>query len=82
MCWSVTTTTDQYIITSIIIFVIAPMLTILFWSVDINECQVNNGNCSDNCTNTIGSYACRCSPGFELMDDNATCVGKKRYQVL
>lgn len=51
----------------------------LYWSIDIDECQVNNGNCSDNCTNTIGGYECQCNPGFELMNDSSTCVGKERH---
>ena len=28
--------------------------------VDINECAVNNGGCSGNCENTVGSMFCSC----------------------
>lgn len=42
--------------------------------VDINECKTNNGNCSDICTNKIGSFDCSCNDGFKLEADNKTCV--------
>ena len=41
--------------------------------VDINECHINNGGCSDNCTNLSGSYACTCSVGKYLSSDFETC---------
>ena len=47
--------------------------TILF--VDINECATNNGNCSQYCTNTAGSYLCTCVAGYILNSDNRTCIG-------
>ncbi|XP_063056774.1 cartilage oligomeric matrix protein [Engraulis encrasicolus] len=33
---------------------------------DINECEINNGDCvqNANCINTPGSYRCTCKPGF------------------
>uniref|UniRef100_A0A336M2Z5 CSON011141 protein n=1 Tax=Culicoides sonorensis TaxID=179676 RepID=A0A336M2Z5_CULSO len=34
--------------------------------VDINECTENTNNCEHQCINTIGSYTCRCMPGFEF----------------
>ena len=33
---------------------------------DINECLELNGNCSDICTNTAGSFECKCSSGSTL----------------
>ncbi len=42
--------------------------------VDINECKTNNGNCSDICTNKVGSFECSCNEGFKLEADNKTCV--------
>ena len=50
-------------------------ISMFFFNVDINECNINNGNCSQNCTNTIGSYSCSCNVGFSLHLDNTTCVG-------
>ena len=44
-----------------------------FDCVDINECEVNNGNCSQNCNNFKGSYNCSCQDNFELNEDNLTC---------
>ena len=43
---------------------------------DINECNINNGGCSDICENTVGSYQCRCNQGFVLQSDGQTCSGK------
>lgn len=52
----------------------------------MNECATNNGNCSQLCTNAIGSYACTCSTGYVLDNDLRTCNGKfyyfKRFQLL
>ena len=44
--------------------------------VDINECAVNNGNCSQMCINTIGSYRCSCVTGYLLNPDGRTCLGE------
>ena len=47
---------------------------------DINECLlVNNGGCSQTCTNTNGSFVCSCQNGFVLDSDNLTCQGKVEY---
>ena len=43
---------------------------------DIDECALNISGCNQNCTNTIGSYFCSCYPGFEILNDTRTCVGK------
>ena len=41
---------------------------------DVNECQLNNGNCEQGCTNTEGGFFCTCMDGFFLF--NAThCRG-------
>ena len=42
---------------------------------DINECQENTDGCNHHCSNTIGSYACSCRPGFRLAPDMLTCSG-------
>lgn len=44
---------------------------------DINECLIDNGNCSHSCINTIGSYECQCRSGFFLSNDTRTCTPKK-----
>lgn len=33
--------------------------------VDIDECELDNGGCSHNCTNTIGSFFCTCPTDFK-----------------
>ena len=43
---------------------------------DINECQTDNGGCAQTCNNIAGSYNCSCWDGFELTDNNYTCVGE------
>ena len=53
-------------------------LTVLYSSfdVDINECDTNNGGCTQVCTNNVGSYACSCDQtGYVLFDVN----GKSGY---
>ena len=42
---------------------------------DINECLADNGNCSQVCTNTNGSYFCSCYSGYKLDPDGRTCRG-------
>ena len=40
---------------------------------DVDECAYDNGGCSDDCANTIGSYVCLCPPGQEIVNDGKTC---------
>ena len=49
---------------------------ILCFITDVNECDVINGGCNQICTNTNGSYYCRCNAEFNLDDDGRTCSGK------
>ena len=44
-------------------------------STDVDECSVDNGNCSQRCNNTIGSYNCYCENGYSLDIDGMTCNG-------
>jgi len=50
--------------------------------IDINECLVDNGNCSHNCTNTPGSYYCTCKTGYQLESNNHKCLGSNFKQCL
>ena len=45
------------------------------YSLDINECATNNGNCNQICTNTVGSFLCSCTAGYMLNADGRTCGG-------
>ncbi|XP_078585335.1 uncharacterized protein LOC144867284 isoform X7 [Branchiostoma floridae x Branchiostoma japonicum] len=44
-----------------------------FSSLDIDECATGNGGCSQNCNNTVGSFACSCHDGYSLNSDGASC---------
>ena len=44
---------------------------------DIDECSTNVSRCDGNCTDTVGSYYCTCSPGFQLGTDRFSCLGDK-----
>ena len=47
-----------------------------FIVIDVNECLTDNGGCTHQCNNTVGSYYCSCWNGYELSSDNHTCIGK------
>jgi len=40
---------------------------------NINECNINNGGCEQNCRDTDGSYQCSCGTGFRLSTDRHQC---------
>ena len=44
--------------------------------IDTNECLLNNGGCSQLCTNTIGSYHCFCRDGYQLNVNGIDCDGQ------
>lgn len=46
---------------------------------DVDECAVNNANCSHLCLNTPGSAFCFCPIGFYLADDWKTCQGTASF---
>ena len=46
------------------------------FSTDINECELDNGGCDQECVNIDGSYLCKCSDGYLLTDKGTSCVGK------
>ena len=50
-----------------------------FFSSDINECAIRNGNCSQICSNSDGSFACYCTGGYVLDIDGKTCNGKSMF---
>ena len=45
--------------------------------VDIAVCAHNISGCNQNCTNTNGSFFCSCYPGYEILNEYRTCVGKE-----
>ena len=48
---------------------------ILTHDLDINECDKDNGSCSQICTNTERSYECSCRNGYVLDSDGHNCSG-------
>ena len=42
---------------------------------DIDECREDIDNCSQNCSDTLGSYQCICYDGYTLDSDEHTCNG-------
>ena len=42
---------------------------------DIDECQSGTSGCQQLCTNTVGSFFCRCRAGYSLNSDARTCRG-------
>ena len=42
---------------------------------DIDECEILNGGCEHNCTNSNGSFECTCLPGYVLDNDSLSCTG-------
>ena len=55
-------------------FISSPVLCSLCCA-DVNECNVDNGACTQTCNNLPGTYACDCIAGFELERDGKTCTG-------
>ena len=45
-------------------------------SLDVNECQTNNGGCQQVCINNDGNHRCSCNQGYSLASDNFNCTGE------
>ncbi|XP_037956128.1 dorsal-ventral patterning protein tolloid [Teleopsis dalmanni] len=51
-------------------------------SIDLNECNINNGGCQHHCRNTFGSYICSCRNGYTLHEDHHNCTETKcKYEI-
>ena len=51
------------------------MCSYMYYCIDVDECQTDNGGCAQTCNNIDGSYECSCQDGYELDSDNHTCTG-------
>ena len=72
ICWELI---EKLAMVSQVLTLIRDYSTILC-SLDIDECSTNKGNCSQLCTNTVGSYFCSCQSGYLLGANNQSCNGK------
>jgi deleted-in-malignant-brain-tumors protein 1 len=41
---------------------------------DINECEIDNGGCEQQCSNVILSFTCDCNEGYILEENGRTCA--------
>lgn len=53
---------------------LADSLECIIRTIDVNECAIANGNCSQLCNNTVGSFNCDCNEGYFLSGDGSNCV--------
>ena len=51
----------------------------LFYLTDDDECKENSDTCDKNaiCTNTVGSFTCKCTEGYTGTGQDGECQGKK-----
>ena len=49
---------------------------------DVDECRVKNGGCSQLCENSVGSFRCRCKNGYDLSPDKTSCTGKDLIRLI
>ncbi|XP_077996430.1 low-density lipoprotein receptor-related protein 5-like [Glandiceps talaboti] len=49
---------------------------------DIDSCQANNGRgeCDHICFDQYGTYICACRSGYQLADDDHTCLGENQFE--
>ena len=53
-----------------------------YFIADVNECDKDNGNCSQMCTNTDGSFNCSCNSGYLLDSDGLYITCNGRYSAI
>lgn len=49
-------------------------MPILHFFTDLDECATKQHNCQFLCVNTIGSFTCKCPPGFT--QHHTACIGE------
>ena len=56
-----------------------PVVFLIFLSSDRNECEDGSAKCPVNavCSNTAGSYSCRCAEGYTL-NEQGLCAGENQ----
>ena len=48
----------------------------LLMDADLNECEVDPGQCEQVCVDTIAAYECSCWSGYRLENNSRNCSGK------
>ena len=49
---------------------------------DVNECSINKGGRSDDCTDLVIGFKCTCPLGYELAKDNKSCIDIDECKIL
>ena len=55
-------------------------LSLIYTSLDVDECAIANGECEHECINTEGSFYCDCRGGHMLESNNRTCKGNENFE--
>lgn len=45
----------------------------------VNSCEAGNGGCSHGCSHTSTGPLCTCPHGYELDEDQKTCIGASQF---
>jgi len=48
---------------------------------DIDECEFENGGCSQLCENIVGSFVCSCHSGFQIGNDAVSCFSQSSSSI-
>ena len=46
---------------------------------DHNECGDDNGGCSHECVNMLGTHRCECPTGYSLLPNKRDCIRDGEY---
>ena len=55
------------------------IFVVIYYTLDVNECTDNNGDCEQICVNNEGSYSCSCKNGYSLNSNGRNCSGNNRF---
>lgn len=55
----------------------------VFNYLDVDECALNGNIClHGHCENTVGSFTCKCQPGYVVQEDSTGCTGEFFLQLM
>lgn len=55
---------------------------LLLLVIDVDECNLTESPCSQDCSNTDGSFVCSCAVEYTLDSDGRACIGKQVTRVV